>query len=338
MRRSESSDSLVETVRNWRKKRIVVLGDMIVDEFIFGRTDRVSREAPVVIVRYDSSRYSPGGAANAVQNVAALGGRAVPVGFVGGDVGGERLREIFRDLGIPVGGLITVGSRFTTTKMRVMAGDYHAQLQQIVRVDKEQEKPFGVRAEDRILAAFKRELPRASAAILSDYNQGIFTPRMIREAVSLCRARSVPVVADSRFQLPRFKGITTATPNEVEAAGAAGVDVAGGGIELVGRRLLKRLSASSILVTRGRFGMSLFEPRRRIRSVPVIGSPEATDVTGAGDTVAAAVALTLAAGGSMFAAMRIANAAASIVVMKRGTAVADAREVVALVREYEGPE
>ncbi|HER44410.1 MAG TPA: hypothetical protein ENO08_08120, partial [Candidatus Eisenbacteria bacterium] len=155
----------------------------------------------------------------------------------------------------------------------------------------------------------------------------------------LCRKARVPVIADSRSRLPLFKGVTTATPNEVEAAAAAGIGLEGErAVEKIGRKLLRKLSASSILVTRGRFGMSLFERRKRTRSVPVIGSEEATDVTGAGDTVVSAVALTLAAGGGMDAAMRMANAAASIVVMKRGTATVSAVELRSLLSRIRGGE
>ena len=316
----------------WRGKRVLVFGDMILDEFIYGVTDRVSREAPVVIVRYDGNGYAAGGAANAALNVASLGGKAVPIGFVGGDDAGERLEEILAEAGVGVKTIARLRGRPTTNKVRIMAGDYHAQRQQMLRIDREQDEPLTEVQGRRLLGILERQMARADAVILSDYNQGTLTSGIVRRAISLCRRARVPVLADSRSRLPLFRGVTTATPNEVEASAAAGIDLGGErAVDRIGRRLLKILSASSILVTRGRFGMSLFEPGKRKRSVSVIGSEEATDVTGAGDTVVSTAALTLAAGGDMEAAMRIANAAAAIVVMKRGTAVASVEELRSLL-------
>jgi rfaE bifunctional protein kinase chain/domain len=327
---------LRSAVESLAGKRVLVLGDMILDEFVFGRTERVSREAPVVIVRYDDTGYSPGGAANAAQNVAALGGTAVPVSVVGADVSGERLASLLRSRGVGVRHLVVERGRITATKTRIMAGDFHAQRQQVLRIDRGEDGPISRRAEERMLAIFEREVRRAGAVLLSDYHQQCFTPRVIKETISLCRAHRVPAVVDSRFRLGEFKGITVATPNEVEAAQAAGIELGSrGALERIGRRLLRRLAARAILVTRGRFGMTLFEPVRKSVSAEVVGSSEATDVTGAGDTVAAVVALALAAGQTMVGAMRLANIAASIVVMKRGTAVASREEMVRAIDELE---
>lgn len=330
--RGSMLEKMRSTVDRWQGKRILVLGDMILDEFVYGVTDRVSREAPVVIVRYDGNEYAPGGAANAARNVSSLGGSAVAVGFIGGDEAGHRLVNMLGDGGTDIAGLLALENRLTTNKMRIMAGDHHAQRQQMIRIDKEQRRPLDAAEEERIVSGFERALQMAGAVILSDYGQGLFTGRLIERTVAACREARVPVVADSRFMLTSFKGVTTATPNEVEASSAAGVPpVEAAELELVGRRLLKRLSSDSLLVTRGRFGMSLFEKRKKTKSVAVIGSSEATDVTGAGDTVVSVVALTLAAGGTMETAMHLANAAASIVVMKRGTAVATVPELFGVI-------
>jgi rfaE bifunctional protein kinase chain/domain len=330
--RTRRVEEMERALGSWSGKRIIVFGDMILDEFVYGVTDRVSREAPVVIVRYDGSGFAAGGAANAALNVASLGGRAIPVGFTGDDQAGCRLREILKDAGMGVRSVKIFKDRPTTNKTRIMAGDYHAQRQQMLRIDREQGSPLSTRQERSLIGVFERELGRADAVILSDYNQGALTPRVVKRAIGLCRSTRIPVIADSRSRLAIFKGVTTATPNEVEAAAAAGIDLDGERIvEKIGRRLLQRMASSSILVTRGRFGMSLFERRRKTRSVSVIGSEEATDVTGAGDTVVSSVALTLTVGGDMEAAMHIANAAASIVVMKRGTAAATAAELGSLL-------
>ncbi|MBU8923176.1 MAG: bifunctional hydroxymethylpyrimidine kinase/phosphomethylpyrimidine kinase [Bacteroidales bacterium] len=319
----------IDAVRSWKGRKVVVFGDMILDEFIYGRTDRVSREAPVVIVRYDGSDHCPGGAGNAAQNVAALGGRAVPIGIAANDESGTRLREYFREMNIPYRGVVSIGRRATTTKTRVMAGDYHAQKQQIVRIDREDRERLEKLEEDRILSILEKKTAGADAVILSDYGQGIFSDRVIRRSITICKKARIPVVADSRFGIERFNGVTTATPNEVEAARAAGVDISiTGALEKTGRRLIDTLSASSLLVTRGRFGMSLFINGEKRIDIGVTGSPEATDVTGAGDTVVSAVALSLAAGYDMKTAMILANTAASVVVMKRGTAVASPEEII----------
>ncbi len=316
----------------WLGKRVAVLGDMILDEFVYGRTGRVSREAPVVIVQYDGSEWMPGGAANAAQNVVALGGDAIPVSIIGDDEAGGRLRDILGSRGMTLRGLVAGRGIPTTTKTRVMAGDYHAQRQQVVRIDREGSAPADRRLEDRLLAAFAAAIGKADAALLSDYHQHLFTDRVAAESIRLCRAKGIPVVVDSRRRLHLFRGATSATPNEVEAARAALVEPGDeGSLERIGRKLLRTLRAKSVLVTRGRFGMALFEPGRRIRSIDVVGSRAATDVTGAGDTVAAATALTLAAGYDMTIAMHLANIAASIVVMKRGTAVASTSEVLATI-------
>ncbi len=327
---------IADLMDRWRGKKIVVLGDMILDEFISGTTERVSREAPVIVVRYESRGYSPGGAANAAQNVAALGGRAAPVGISGRDESGWILRECLKSSEVKLSGILSVAGAVTTCKTRVMAGDFHAQRQQVLRIDREWEKELSQGVAGRLISRFERELQGADAAILSDYDHGVLAGPVIQDAVAACRRRKIPVVADSRFRLCRFRGVTTATPNEVEAAQAAGMATGEEDfLAKAGRRLLKRLQASSILVTRGKFGMSLFEPRRRIKSVDVVGSLEAKDVTGAGDTVAAAVALTLAAGGSMADAMTTANLAASIVVMKRGSAVTTVSEMMQRMEELE---
>ncbi len=329
-------DELRRAIEAWKGARILILGDMILDEFILGRTDRVSREAPVVVVRYDDTSYSPGGAANAAHNVVALGGVAVPVSVIGNDVAGVVLRELLAEQRMTVRGVVAARAIRTTTKTRVMAGDFHAQRQQVVRIDRESGASIDSRMEDRILSIFRRELTRAQAALMSDYACGLFTPRVIRETLALCRRSRVPVVVDSRYSLGRFRGATTATPNEVEASEATGIPLGGkGALERIGRTLLKRLGARSILVTRGKFGMRLFEAGTRSVSVDVVGSREATDVTGAGDTVAAAIALSLAGGLGMPLAMRLANVAASIVVMKRGTAVATVPELLERIAELE---
>ncbi len=325
----EDYSGVRETVLSWKGRKVLVVGDMILDEYLYGMTDRVSREAPVIIVRYDESSWSPGGAANAATNIASLGGRAVATGVTGRDDAADRLGEILRSSGVDTGGIVAAAGRMTTSKTRVLAGDFHAQRQQIVRIDRESRSELTPSVEKRLLRAIESRLPRCGAVILSDYGQGVLTGGVAPAVIEMASGSGIPVIADSRFGLHRLRGITTATPNEVEAAEAAGIDPGSEeALEKTGRKLMRMLRSDSLLITRGRLGMALFRPRRKTLKVGVVGSPEATDVTGAGDTVVSAIALTLAAGAGMTEAMLAANVAASIVVMKRGTAVTTQEEIL----------
>ncbi len=331
-----------EVLRAWKGRRVLVVGDLILDEYLYGTTDRVSREAPVVVIRYDGSSWSAGGAANAAANIVSLGGLASVGGVTGRDEEAGKLVEILGKTGVDTGGVVAAAGLVTTSKTRVLAGDLHSQRQQVVRIDRESRGGLKPAIERRLVARMEKKLRRCDAVILSDYGQGVFGGGVAKSLMDMASAAGIPVVTDSRFNLAHFRGTTTATPNEVEAAEAAGIDPAGDdALERTGRRLLRMLAADSILVTRGRLGMALFRKRRRTLTAGVVGSSEATDVTGAGDTVVAAVALSLAAGAGMKEAMLAANVAASIVVMKRGTAVASPREILGtlpalLEREGEG--
>jgi len=317
---------LLDALSKWKGRRIVVMGDLILDEFIYGTALRVSREAPVVIIRYDGNYFCPGGAANAVQNISSMGGLAIPVGVVGRDVDGRKLLKLF-DKGVERRFIVCSSERETTKKIRVMAGEYHAQRQQIVRIDKEGVGFVSEKLEKKLLSLLKLALKDADALLLSDYNQGVFTDTVIEDAIGMAKDRGVPVIVDSRFKLGKFKGVTIATPNELEAAQAVGSDGLDIDVEKVGRKLLKMMKARAVLVTMGKEGMILFERGKRTKEVSVIGTSEATDVTGAGDTVSSAVSLTLASGFDFEVAMQLANISASIVVMKRGVATASIEEI-----------
>ncbi len=324
-------------LESWRGKRVLVAGDMMLDEYLYGTTDRVSREAPVLIVKYDRSEYRLGGAANAARNVAALGGRPEVFGLAGRDEAGTRMKEMMKDAGIRISGLSLRAGRTTTSKTRILAGDYHAQRQQIARIDREQNKGATKAEAGMLLERIAAKIAGAGALILSDYGQGTVSREMIEGALELAGRNGVPVVADSRFRLVDFRGVTTATPNEVEAAEASGIEIDGmDTLEKAGRKLMSMLSCESLLITRGRYGMALFQKNASTVLDEVVGSSEATDVTGAGDTVASAVALSLAAGSSMAVAMRMANLAASVVVMKRGAAVASPDEVLSAAGKLAG--
>ena len=308
-------------VAGFARVRVAVVGDLVADEFIYGQLDRVSREAPVLILKYDSTEIIPGGAANAAMNAAALGARVSVFGLVGRDGPGSRL---FDALGKRTdhAGVARVASHVTPVKTRILAGGVHSAKQQVVRIDRSDSRVTPTLAR-KVEAALARALPQVDVVIISDYGRQLVTPAGWVRALKASGLKRAPVVlADSRYALDGFVGMTACTPNEAEVEALLGVriddnvDV----LERAGRSLLGRLQCRAVLVTRGSRGMALFEPGRPTDHIAIVGSDEVADVTGAGDTVIATFALALGAGASFGEAARIANHAGGIVVMKRGTA------------------
>lgn len=313
------------------RQRTLVVGDVAADEFLYGRVARVSREAPVLILEYDTTQVVPGSAGNAANNVAALGGRALLFGCVGKDDSGDRLIASFLD-GVDTRGLVRVGGYATPTKTRVLAGGIHSAKQQVVRIDRRQ-GPVPVRD---VHLAFEARLERAlatcHAVIVSDYGAGLVTPRLVqrvRRALGRRRGVRVPVLVDSRYALDRFTGLTIATPNESEVEQLLGIRIDDDAkvLEQAGRTLLERTQMEAVLITRGSRGMALFQPGVSTVHIPIFGSDEIADVTGAGDTVIATMSQALAAGGTFEEAAHLATYAAGLVVMKRGTATIAAAEL-----------
>jgi len=309
-------------------RTVVVVGDVIADEYLFGKPARISREAPVLILRFTEREALLGGAANAAHNVAALGGRVVPIGVLGRDPAGDELVALFHAHGIATDGLVAETGRTTTVKTRIMAGGYQATRQQVVRLDREPSGELQPMTEDALLSRLTALGARADAFLVSDYGYGTVTPRVFERVRALARRSGAIVTVDSRYQLPRFTGVTAATPNEAELAQLTGLDVDDERtVEKAGRQLLERLDARLLLVTRGSRGMALLERDGATTFVPIHGTDEIADVTGAGDTVISAFTLGLAAGASPLAAASLANVAGGIVVMKRGTATVTATEL-----------
>jgi rfaE bifunctional protein kinase chain/domain len=316
-------------------RRIAVIGDLIADEFIYGQIERVSREAPVLILKYDSTEIVAGGAGNAANNVASLGGRAQPVGTVGRDEAGRRLVASLH-AGVDRSGILRMNGHGTTTKTRILAGGVHSAKQQVVRIDRETAEmpaPGAQRAFGALSVAAS-----ADGVIVSDYGSGLVTPELITAIRGRLqrgpRRRAVPILVDSRYNLLRYTGFTTCTPNESEVEAMLGIRVNDDPVvlERAGRAILKRTAMRAVLITRGSRGMALFEPRQRTVHIPIFGSDEIADVTGAGDTVIATMALALASGASFFEATRLANYAGGLVVMKRGTATVSSDELHEAVR------
>ena len=311
-----------EIIRGFSRAKILVVGDLMLDEYVRGEVERISPEAPVPVVRVISESWVPGGAANVANNVRALGGKAVLLGVVGADLPGRRLKKFLRRSGIDIRSLIADRNRPTITKSRVMVGH-----QQVVRVDKEDVTPVTRAETDQVIQAARRLAGEVDGAILEDYAKGLINQEMVEAIISIFRPRKKFVIVDPNENNPlRFRGATVVTPNRREALSIAGL---GRKTELgdLGRVLLKRWGAQAVLITLGEDGMCLFEGKRRPFHIPTVAR-EVFDVSGAGDTVAGALALSLAAGADLREAAHLANSAAGVVVGKLGTATASREELI----------
>ena len=323
-------NSLRPIIERFKGKRVVVFGDLVADVFVYGEISRISREAPVLILDHRETQVVPGGGANAIHNLWALGAKPVPVGIVGDDAEGQKLLEYFSELGIELSGIRVAKSYRTPTKMRVLAGAVHSQRQQIVRLDS-----GGPIQEDRtrngIEQKLKLALHDADALLVSDYGYALVTPQI----VSRVRRNSIPATIDSRFSMMNFSKMTAATPNEPEVEAALGAPIGNDAkkLEWAGRALLRKLKHDAVLITRGKDGMALFEHGKKTIHIPIYGSDEVADVTGAGDTVIATFTLALAAGAGYYDAARLANYAGGIVVMKYGTRPVTYEELLAAVED-----
>ena len=323
--------TLAEVVERFAGKCVVILGDFVADSFQYGDITRVSREAPVLILRHRETRVVPGGGANATNNLAALGARVFPITAVGDDPAGDALVRTFRERKVDVSGIFRVKGRITPTKTRFLAGWAHTAAHQVLRVDYEPPSPLPEVIQAKIRKLLVTRIKNADALAISDYGFGVATPDTLHKVMGRVK-RSIPVSLDSRYRLNTFKGvgITTATPNEPEMEAlyhaTIGRDISE--LERCGRAALKALNLSSLLVTRGKDGMALFRPGEKTIHIPVHGSDQAVDVTGAGDTVLATYTLALACSASPVEAAHIANIAGGLVVMKRGTATVSRSELL----------
>ncbi len=315
-------------IDRFRARTVIVLGDLIADEYLFGKPARISREAPVLILRFTEREVLLGGAANAAHNTHALGARVLPIGVVGRDPAGEEVIDLFETAGIPTEGIVTEPGRVTPVKTRIMAGGYQATRQQVVRLDREPSGEPQPVTEDGLVARLTALGAHADAILVSDYGYGTITPRVLECVKSVARAADGIVTVDSRYDLPRFVGVTAATPNEAELAQLSGMPVDDErATEKAGRHLLERLDSRMLLVTRGSRGMALLERDGATSFIPIHGTDEIADVTGAGDTVISVFTLALASGATPLEAASLANVAGGAVVMKRGTATVSGAEL-----------
>lgn len=321
-------ERLISVVRRFAKRRILVVGDSVADQFVYGAISRVSREAPVFILRHEHTETTPGGAANCAVNLASLGARVSLVSVAGTDEAGQALVEKLAAAGVDCSGVVISKDPRTTTKVRILAGQAHSTRQQVIRIDYE-----GSRLNDnqskRLLRERALEHARSTdAVIVSDYNYGVADAEMVAALREVIDVRSTPVLVDSRFKLNCFPNFTTATPNEEEVEHLLDkpvtniAELASGAGEL-----RRRLGYRALLVTLGSQGMMLLEDGVEPLHIDAVGAPEPVDVTGAGDTVIATYALALSSDASFPDAARLANYAGGLVVMKRGTTSVSVEEL-----------
>jgi rfaE bifunctional protein kinase chain/domain len=325
-------EHLLEILDRFPLRKIVVVGDLIADEFLYGRISRVSREAPVLVLEYRNLLCVPGGAANAANNLLDLECRVAIAGNIGQDEPGRRLRAILRGKGADVKSLQKIRSYTTPIKTRILAGANHSAPQQVVRVDRVHNPGSKTQLSWDLV---NQSLPSADAIIVSDYGYGAITSALAGRLCNAAKRKGIPIVVDSRFRMSEFHGVTSMTPNITELEASTGISIGADSklLKKVAQRVLRRQQLRSLLVTQGRFGMTLFEPRKPPLRIPIYGTDEVSDVTGAGDTVIAVFTLALACGAAPEHAARLANLAGGIVVMKRGTATVTRAELSRAVRD-----
>lgn len=323
-------ERLRKIIEAFPKVTITVLGDLVADEFVYGEISRVSREAPVLILKHRERTVVPGGGANAVNNLADLGVNVLPVGAIGEDEAGRLLVKAFRHKRIPVSGVLRDKSFITVTKSRILAGMTHNTRQQVVRVDREPESPPNRHLTRELFLAAREYLRASDAWLVSDYGYGSASPALVNALRERGRGRSVPLILDSRYRLLEYNGAIAATPNEPEVEAALGIHIGDSWERVVeaGHRILEQKQLQSLLITRGKDGMVAFARGHAPIDIPIFGSDQVADVTGAGDTVIAAFSAALAAGATPQEAAQLANYAGGIVVMKRGTATVTREELL----------
>ena len=332
------NERFIELLDRFATKRVLVVGDFLLDEYLIGDTKRVSREAPVVVIDYRRSVFHPGGAANAVQNVTALGAGALACGLVGEDDHGRILRDMLEQSGADTSALVKTAEIATAVKTRILAGELHAQRQQVARIDRSYRVAPASPAVEEVGRVVERGLPNADVVLVSDYGMGIVPGPVSASLIAAARKRRTPVVVDSRFELASFVGASVGTPNEVELFDAMNVTKKQKpDLVAVARRAIEVTGLEGLVVTRGNQGMLVCDAKGLVEYTGIVGSSDVADVTGAGDTVSAVVALSLASGASLVEASEMATYAASIVVMKRGTATPSRDEIIAAREKHPEP-
>lgn len=330
-----ATSQLRSLIDAFRGKRMLVIGDMVADEYLIGRPTRISREAPVLILELHEQRMVPGGANNVAINANTLGAKVFLAGVVGDDAPGHSLRQGLESLGMHQDGVVTDPTRPTSTKTRVLAGSPQLVQQHIVRIDRVDKTEVAEPCRGQIIDYIKQILPAIDAVVLSDYENGVISPAIIEACLPAARELGKVVVVDAHGSLFRFQGVTALTPNQPEAEATLGMTINTlADLNEAGQRLLEGSKAGGVLITRGSEGMSLFEAGKAPLHLPIYRLPSASeivDTNGAGDTVAATFTLALAVGASMREAAYLANAAAALVVRRLGCASNTAEELMSIL-------
>ncbi len=318
----DSADRLFDLIDSFHRARVLVAGDITLDEFVTGGVERLSREAPVLILRHESTRQIPGGGANAVYNIAKLGGQVKVVGLVGDDSQGLAIRRIFTEAGVDTAGLLLDRDRPTVTKSRISGHARQSVTQQIVRVDRKSDDPPRPELMQALADYAKTQQGTVDTAVCSDYGDGVLSAPVIQAMLRYER-----VIVDAQLDLHRYPGATLFTPNLPEAEKAVGYPINKPELlQRAGKDLLSLTQAEKMLITRGEEGMSLFEQDGQLH-IPAFNRTDVFDVTGAGDTVVAGLSLSLSVGASPWEAIVLGNLAASLVVRQFGTATTSRAEM-----------
>ncbi|HOO55215.1 MAG TPA: D-glycero-beta-D-manno-heptose-7-phosphate kinase [bacterium] len=315
-------------LKKFKKSKILVIGDVMLDEYMWGSATRISPEAPVPVVEIKNRTFNAGGAANTVFNIITLGAQAWLMGIVGSDPSGKYLRQILREKGISTDYIITDGKRPTTTKVRILA-----QGQQVMRTDQEMPGDVGKRISNRMIKDVAAMIDDLDGIAISDYNKGVITPLLMSELINIAKEKGKVIAADIKpSNIELFKGVTLVTPNRFEAQQMSGIKIRDDATLLeAGRKIKQIMGSEAVLITLGGDGMALFTNSIACEKIPAL-STDVYDVTGAGDTVLAAAALGLSTGHSMSDSIRLANYAAGVVVRKRGTAAVSQKELIEFIR------
>lgn len=328
-------EKLVSYIKKLAEPKVLVIGDLALDEMIYGDAERISREAPVLILQHTHTKLILGGASNAAHNAATLNNRQVSViGVIGDDYQAGQLLETFEKAGIDCGRMIKDAARKTTTKTRISGAITTSITQQIVRVDRQTNAPISKETEEKVLNAIEQAIPHHDAVILSDYHIGTLTDKIIKRAIELANIYKKVIVVDAQKDLEKYKDITSMTPNLPDTQKSVGFTIESEeDLKRAGDKLLHKTFAQAVLITCGADGMFVAEPDKKYTKIPVFNKSEVFDVTGAGDTVTAVYSLALAAGAEPAYAAVIGNVAASIVVRQYGCATTTVEELLSAVEK-----
>ncbi|MDR2676933.1 MAG: D-glycero-beta-D-manno-heptose-7-phosphate kinase [Endomicrobium sp.] len=326
-----TSVQLLKFISLFKKQNILVIGDVMLDKFVWGKVKRISPEAPVPVVDVTKETVVLGGAANVANNITSLGANVFVVSVVGKDIAGDCIIKMFLEKKVDISYLIYDSDISTIVKTRIIAVS-----QQVVRVDKEPKKTFKYNVESRIIKNIEKLIPLVNAVVISDYGKGVITLRILKKIIYLAKKYCIPVTVDPKVEhFKKYKKVTLITPNEKEAVDGMNIKDKKiyDDITVLGKKILKTLNSDSVLITRGEKGMMLIQSDNKVVNIPT-RAKEVYDVTGAGDTVISVITLALAAKADFITAAEVANFAAGIVVGKLGTATTNLQELRKTIKEF----